>query len=56
MICRNLNQTYLYLNEFFTVSRSIPDVVKLRGSRMAAQIKYGTDLDLFEYWLKSPGS
>nr|ABV48728.1 O-methyltransferase [Penicillium lilacinoechinulatum] len=41
--------TDLYPNEFFNVSRAMPDAVKLGESRTAAQIEYGTDLDLFEY-------
>ncbi|KGO40689.1 O-methyltransferase, family 2 [Penicillium expansum] len=40
----------LYPNEFFNVSRSMPDAVKLGESRTAAQIEYGTDLNLFEYF------
>ncbi|KAL4863830.1 hypothetical protein BDV12DRAFT_201696 [Aspergillus spectabilis] len=42
----------LYPNEFFNVSRSMPQAVKLGESRTAAQIDYGTDLNLFEYLAK----
>ncbi|RHZ44672.1 O-methyltransferase gliM [Aspergillus thermomutatus] len=42
----------LYPNEFFDVSRAMPQAVKLGESRTAAQIAYGTELDLFEYLAK----
>ncbi|KAL4969531.1 O-methyltransferase gliM [Aspergillus stella-maris] len=42
----------LYPNEFFNVSRSLPAAVKIGEARTAAQIEYGTDLDLFEYLAK----
>ncbi|KAH1508470.1 hypothetical protein V6Z96_006071 [Aspergillus fumigatus] len=42
----------LYPNEFFDVSRAMPQAVRLGESRTAAQIAYGTDLDLFEYLAK----
>lgn len=39
----------LYGNDFFDVSRSMPEAVKIGEARSAAQLSYGTDMDLFDY-------
>jgi len=41
--------TDLYGNDFFNVSRSMPQAVKIGEARSAAQIEYGTEMNLFDY-------
>lgn len=44
--------TDLYGNDFYNVARSMPAAVKIGEARSAAQIEYGTEMDLFEYLAK----
>lgn len=42
----------LYGNDFFNVSRSMPDAVRIGEHRTAAQIEYKTEMNLFDYLAK----
>jgi hypothetical protein len=44
------NWVDLYGNEFFDIARGIPESCRQETSRMAAQVNYNTDKDMFTYF------